>query len=144
MSVKRVNSRATKLLVHMKHQSSALLALSDRNPSWQVDFQHKMPVIRRGFHGITSPLYIQYRCCMKKNKAYLWWHLIISWLSQIIGMIITMTSQWALWLLKSPPCWVFAQPFVQTHIKENIKALHHWPLCGDLTGDRWIPRTNGQ
>ena len=25
-----------------------------------------------------------------------------------------------------------------------IKAPCHWPLCGDLTGDWWIPRTNGQ
>ena len=28
--------------------------------------------------------------------------------------------------------------------KENINALRHWPLCGEFTGDRWIPRTNGQ
>ena len=27
---------------------------------------------------------------------------------------------------------------------ENIKAARHWPLCGEFTGDRWIPRTNGQ
>ena len=26
----------------------------------------------------------------------------------------------------------------------NIKAPRHWPLCGDFTGDRWIPRTKGQ
>ena len=24
--------------------------------------------------------------------------------------------------------------------KENIKTLRHWPLCGEFTGDRWIPR----
>ena len=30
------------------------------------------------------------------------------------------------------------------HIKENIKAPHHWPLWGDFTGDRWNPLTNGQ
>ena len=36
------------------------------------------------------------------------------------------------------------QPFIQTQIKENIKAPRHWPLCGEFTGDRWIPRTNGQ
>ena len=24
------------------------------------------------------------------------------------------------------------------------KASRHWPLCGAFTGDRWIPRTNGQ
>ena len=28
--------------------------------------------------------------------------------------------------------------------KENIKALRHWPLCGEFTGDQWIPRTNDQ
>ena len=29
-------------------------------------------------------------------------------------------------------------------IKENAKALRHWPLCGEFTGDQWIPYTNGQ
>ena len=29
-------------------------------------------------------------------------------------------------------------------IKENIHAPHHWPLCGEFTGDRWIPCTKGQ
>ena len=24
------------------------------------------------------------------------------------------------------------------------QAPRHWPLCGEFTGDRWIPRTNGQ
>ena len=28
--------------------------------------------------------------------------------------------------------------------KENIKAPSHWPLWGEFTGDRWIPRTKGQ
>ena len=27
---------------------------------------------------------------------------------------------------------------------KNIKAPRKWPLCGEFTGDRWIPRTNGQ
>ena len=26
----------------------------------------------------------------------------------------------------------------------NIKAPRHWPLRGEFTGDRWIPRTKGQ
>ena len=34
--------------------------------------------------------------------------------------------------------------FIQVQIKENIKALRHWPLCREFTGDRWIPHTNGQ
>ena len=29
-------------------------------------------------------------------------------------------------------------------MKENIKALRHWPLWGEFTGYRWIPRTKGQ
>ena len=28
--------------------------------------------------------------------------------------------------------------------KENTKALRHWPLWGEFTGDRWIPRTKGE
>ena len=28
--------------------------------------------------------------------------------------------------------------------QRNIKATRHWPLCGEFTGDRWIPRTKGQ
>ena len=46
--------------------------------------------------------------------------------------------------LKSPASRLFTQSFIQTQIKENIKATRHWPLCGEFTGDRWIPRTNGQ
>ena len=33
------------------------------------------------------------------------------------------------------------RPFIQLGIKENIKAPRHWPLCGEFTGDRWIPHT---
>ena len=29
-------------------------------------------------------------------------------------------------------------------LKQNTKALRHWSLCGEFTGDRWIPRTKGQ
>ena len=31
---------------------------------------------------------------------------------------------------------IASQPFVQVQIKENIKAPRHWPMCGELTGDR--------
>ena len=33
---------------------------------------------------------------------------------------------------------------VRSRIKANIKAPRHWPLCGEFTGDRWIPRTKSQ
>ena len=57
---------------------------------------------------------------------------------------ITMTPQWARWRLKSPASWLFIQPFIQTQLKENIKAPPHWPLWREFTGDRWIHRTKGQ
>ena len=44
----------------------------------------------------------------------------------------------------APASRLFTQPFVQEQIKENIKALRHWTLWGQFTGDRWNPRTKGQ
>ena len=51
---------------------------------------------------------------------------------------------WVWWLLKLPASRLFTQSFVQAQIKENIKAVRHWPLWGEFTGDRWIPRTKVQ
>ena len=45
----------------------------------------------------------------------------------------------AQWRLKSPASGLFAQPFVQAQIKENIKALRHWHLWGKSTGIWWFP-----
>ena len=45
---------------------------------------------------------------------------------------------------KSPASRLFTQPLIQAKIKENIKAPRHWPLCGEFTGDRWIPRAKGK
>ena len=28
--------------------------------------------------------------------------------------------------------------------QKDIKAPRNWPLCGEFTGDRWIPHTKGQ
>ena len=57
--------------------------------------------------------------------------------------LITLTSYWARWRLKWRATRLFTQPFIQAQIK-NITAPRHWPLCGEFTGDRWIPRTNGR
>ena len=32
----------------------------------------------------------------------------------------------------------------QAQINEIIKAPRHWLLCGETTGNRWIPLTKGQ
>ena len=70
-----------------------------------------------------------------------WFHVCF-----IFGMvcIITMTTTWARWRLKSPASRLFTQPFIQPQILEKIKALRHWSLCGEFTGDRCIPRTKDQ
>ena len=49
-----------------------------------------------------------------------------------VEKIITMTSWWARWRLKSPASLLFTQPFIQTQIKEIVKAMRHWPLCGEF------------
>ena len=57
---------------------------------------------------------------------------------------ITVTPWWSRCRHKSPVSRLFTQPFVWVHINENVKAPRHWPLWGEFTGDRWIPRTKGQ
>ena len=34
---------------------------------------------------------------------------------------------------------LFTQPFIQTQMKENIKALRHWPLAGNSPGTGAFP-----
>ena len=55
---------------------------------------------------------------------------------------ITVTSYWARWRLKSPPSQLFTQPFILFRRRSRkIQAPRYWPLCGELTRDRWIPPT---
>ena len=57
----------------------------------------------------------------------------------VVGLHHYADVRWARWRLKSPASRLFTQPFIQAQIKENIKAQRHWPLCGEFTGDWWIP-----
>ena len=54
-----------------------------------------------------------------------------------VAALITMSSNWERWRLKSPASPLLTQPLIQAQIKENIKAPRHWPLCGNspLTGE---------
>ena len=52
---------------------------------------------------------------------------------RIFLRVITMTSYWAWRRLKSRASRLFTKSFIQTQIKENIKAPRHWPLCGKFT-----------
>ena len=53
---------------------------------------------------------------------------------QAMWNVITLTSQWPRWRLKSPASRLFTQSLIRAQIKENIKAPRHWPLCGEFTG----------
>ena len=53
---------------------------------------------------------------------------------------ITVASKWTWWCLKLPAFGLFTQPFVLVQIKENIKALRHWPLWREFPSDWWIPQ----
>ena len=115
-------------------------------------------------YTIEQPAYenVCYRNCIPLSSIIShWWHRALwlwlfpvpplttklaSWvgLGFVVLGIITMTSEWPRWRLKSPASPLFTQPCIQAQINENIKAPRHWPLCGEFTGDRWIPRINGQ
>ena len=84
-----------------------------------------------------SPTHQEIQCLAPRHYLNQYW-LIIK------GILITVTSWWPGWRLKSPASRLFTQSFIQTQIKENIKATRHWPLCWEFTGDRWIPCTKGQ
>ena len=65
---------------------------------------------------------------------------------------ITVTLWWARWSLKLPASRLFAQPFVQVHIKKTSKlrvtgiceGKHRWLVVKGTTGDRWIPIAKDQ
>ena len=38
----------------------------------------------------------------------------------------------------------FYSTFYSAADKRKHQVSRHWPLCGEFTGDRWIPHTKGQ
>ena len=99
--------------------------------------QHKGPVKRKMFPFDDFIMVLTY----KESATQIYWpymcenrHQVALAASDFKFIIhgqmanITTTSWWAWWLLKSQASRLFAQPFVQAQIKENIKAPHHWPL----------------
>ena len=98
---------------------------------------------------------------MLYHTEYILWHLlsvlfcyILLWLHHPLWLLVVTNLPITLFVIiahytdiimgKSPASRLFTQQFIQTQIKEKIKAPRHWPLCRKFTGDRWIPRTNGQ
>ena len=90
-----------------------------------------------------------------KNNKYMWQlilhsiHNIKSFCidKQILGMIFPYTYISLRWRHNECDGVSNHQPhdcLLKAQIKENIKPPRHWPLWGEFTGDRRIPRTKGQ
>ena len=60
-------------------------------------------------------------------------------LAKLWSEIITLTSKWTQWRLKSAASRLRAQACVEGIIKETIKAPRHRPLWEESTGGQWIP-----
>ena len=89
-------------------------------------------VDRFGIYALYTLIYALY------TMIYALYTLISSqWIS--LAYSITLTSKLPRWRLKSPASRLFTQSFIQTQMKENIKAPRHWPLCGEFTGTGEFP-----
>ena len=93
---------------------------------------------------ITDLVKVKCHVIAKPSPEAVWYHLddvmawkffrIIHYSDVIIGAMASQITSLTL----------FTQPFIQTQIKENTKATRRWTLCGEFSGDRWIPCTNDQ
>ena len=80
------------------------------------------------------------------NKVLFW---LLLWLSRVLISTFFVQSHYNDVIVSAmasqiTSLTIFIQPLIQAQIKENIKVLRHWSLCGEFTGDRWIPGTMGQ
>ena len=107
-----------------KYQSSVLMGLCEKNHRSLMDSKQGQWCGKR-FYVLTSS-------CNHKINFY-----IIGYMEQCAIVALR-------WRHNGRDVRLFTQQFIRAPIKENIKAPRHWPLYGEFTGDRWIPRTNGQ
>ena len=75
------------------------------------------------------------KCQIQVLNGSRYWHLFNQYtdviMSTMVSQITSLTT-------------VYSTVYSGTDYKKNTKAPRHWPLCGEFTGDRWIPRTKGQ
>ena len=155
-----------------KYQSSASLAYMRGIHRWLVKSRHKCPVTQKCFHWMTSscicgnqmlhiicyflsvlfsiqfytiPTIFRFRGEMSWS---VWFRLFFIHPSALHSAVcLSVSLQWChneRGSVSNYQRLFFAQLPVQARIKGNIKAPRHWPLCGEFTGDRGIPRTNIQ
>ena len=91
---------------------------------------------------------------LKKNKSRKRYatkrNVTLTAMSSMEGLILSKDSPLQ-WHLNGRDCVSNHKPYdcllnslFRHRSKKKIKAPRHWPLWGEFTGDRWVPRTNGQ
>ena len=128
-----------------KHQSSASLAFVRGIHRWPMNSPHKWPVTRKIFPFDDVIMYTKLLHCPK-------------WRNDIYGtstpkvrgsaFVVTVDIR-SLYTSCTIPQWTSSishnAPICIKNVNtDNIKAPRYWPLCWEFTGDRWIPRINGQ
>ena len=120
--------------------------------SYLVDWYLTYPQIENGHRSwylqeqvltwVACKLY--YELAILCGSTYLLYPLTIRHMSHMVYsrhyndvIMITMASQISSITIVYSPVYSDAN-------QRNIKAPRHWPLWWEFTGDRWIPRTNGQ
>ena len=98
--------------------------------------RRRNPTMQEGLINIKSILVYEMAWCSRSTKLS---NPTLPEFYNAIWHHITLTSWWPRWRLKSPASRLFTQAFIQTQIKENIKAPCHWPLCGEFTGTSEFP-----
>ena len=98
-----------------------------RHKSGHIDIRNWFSLLNSNFNIIT-----QNRSLGTRGEIALWRipQNLTDEKSTSAQLIITMTSQWARWRLKSPASRLFTQPFIRAQIKVDIKAPRHWPCVG--------------
>ena len=101
---------------------------------------YNIPAFREWLGAVQATSHCLNQWLIVYRRIYAWLGLNELTTHYRANFIITVRSWWARWCLKSPA----SRLFVQAQVRENIKALRHWPFWGEFTGDRWIPLTKGQ
>ena len=119
---------------------SVLLAFYERNPNSQVDLHIKRPAMWSFyifFVVINNICSVYSRVCFGTP-----------WRSCTVTIMFTSILHWRHnghdSVSNYQPRHCILNRLVGTDKTKTIKAPRHWPLCGEFTGDRWIPHTNGQ
>ena len=105
-------------------------------------------------------LHIQYHGCWSPGHQHTWYlpNYPEKWNQVTLNVVLALYKLFAndiLWTLQwrhnerdsvsnHQPHDRLLNRLIRRRSKKMLKLCCHWPLCGEFTGDRWIPRTNSQ